>query len=132
MENDKKGSVKLKVHLHPKPRYNAGLDVFPRVERCAQSFSRWADDLKIGSHVEPGEDLEVVKQFRSLLMIQTHQPVNAGRNVVAELEVIIANAEFIVLAPRDDSLAAKTEAIELLERARPWIRYSSAKKNPKA
>src|SRR5262245_57680080 len=82
--------------------------------------------------MKPGKDFNIIKKLRSLLMIQTHQPANAGRNVVAELEVIIADAEFIVLAPRDDSLAAKTEAIELLESARPWIRYSSAKKNPKA
>ena len=65
-------------------------------------------------------------------MIQTHQPANAGRNVVTEFEIVIADTKLIPLTPRDDSLAVKTEAIELLESARPWIRYSSAKKNPKA
>src|SRR5262245_968597 len=131
MENQKNGAVKLKVDLDPKTRHDAGLNIFSGVERRAQSLSRWAYDLKIGRYMKPGENLDVVKKFRSLLVIQTHQPANAGRNVVAELEIIIADAEFIVLAPRDDSPAAKTEAIELLESARPWIRYSSAKKNPK-
>src|SRR6266478_9128504 len=82
--------------------------------------------------MKPGENFNVVKKFRSLLVIQTEQPTKAGRNVVAELEVIIANAKLIFLTPRDDSLAAKTEAIELLKRARPRIRYPSAKKDPKA
>ena len=65
-------------------------------------------------------------------MIQTHQLAKAGRNVAAEFEVIVADAKLIFLTSRDDSPAAETETIKLLERARPWIRYASAKKDPKA
>ena len=95
-------------------------------------FSRWADDLKIRCEMKPGENFNVVKQLRSLLVIETQSSPKAFSNVAAEFEVIIADAKSILVARGDDSLAAKTEAIELLKRARPRIRYSSTKKDPKA
>ena len=82
--------------------------------------------------MKPGENLEVVKQFRSLLVIQTHQAANAGRNIATKFEVIVADTKLILFTPRDDSFAAKTETVKLLERACPWIRYPSAKKDPKS
>src|SRR5262249_34691206 len=105
---------------------------FAGIERRAQSFSRWAYDLKVRSHMKPGKNLNVVKDLRSLLVIQTHQLAKAGRNVAAEFETIVADTKLIVLTPRDDPLAAKTETRELLKRARPWTRYACAKKDPKA
>jgi len=69
--------------------------------------------------VEPGKDLHVVKKFHSLLVIQAQSPAEVFRNVAAEFEIIIADAKLIFLSRRNDSLAAKTEAIELLKRARP-------------
>ena len=53
--------AKLKVDLDPKPRHDAGLDIFPGIKQRAKSFSRWTYDLKIRTYVEPGEYLEVVK-----------------------------------------------------------------------
>ena len=82
--------------------------------------------------MEPGKDLHVVKKFHSLLVIEAQSPAEVFRNVAAKFEIIIADAKLILLSRRNDSLSAKTEAIELLKRACPRIRYSSAKKNPKA
>jgi hypothetical protein len=62
--------TKLEIDFDAKARHDAGLDIFQG--KGAQSFSRWADDLKIGSHMKPGENFEVVKELRSLLVIQTH------------------------------------------------------------
>src|SRR4030095_900673 len=102
------------------------------IEQRTQSFSRWTDDLKIRCDMKPGENFNVVKQFRSLLAIQAQSPAEALRNVAAKFEIIVADAKLIFVARGNDSLAAKTKTIELLKRARPRIRYSSAKKDPKA
>src|SRR4029077_597255 len=126
------GCTKLKIDLDAKARHDAGLDVRPGSEQCAEGFSRWTDDLKIRSHMKPGENFNVVKQLRSLLVIETQSSPKAFRNVAAEFEVIIADAKLIFLTRRNDSLAAKTEAIELLKRARLRIRYPGSEKDPKA
>jgi hypothetical protein len=53
--------TQLEFDLDPKSRHDAGLNIFPGIAWRAQSFSRWTDDLKIGSHMKPGKDLKVVK-----------------------------------------------------------------------
>jgi hypothetical protein len=69
--------------------------------------------------VEPRESFNVVKKFHSLLVIQAQSPAEVFRNVAAKFEIIIADTKLILLSRRNDSLSAKTEAIELLKRARP-------------
>ena len=125
-------SAKLEVDFDSNPRHDTGLDLRPGIEQCAEGFSRWADDLQIRCDVKPWKNCNVVKQLRSLLVIETHSPSKGFRNVAAKFEIVIANAKLILLAPGDDSFAAEPEAIELLKRARPRICYSGPEKNPKA
>jgi hypothetical protein len=74
-------------------------------------FDRSVDDLEIRGQFDPGCGGEVVENFHATFVV-AEDDVGA---VVGEVDVVITDTEAILLASRDDPLAAKTNAIEVFD-----------------
>jgi hypothetical protein len=65
--------------------------------------------------MEPGKNSDVVKQLRSLLVIETQSPPKALRNVAAKFEIVVANAELIFLPRGNDSFCRQNRSYRTAE-----------------
>jgi hypothetical protein len=87
---------------------DGGVDARELTELVQDSFKGGIDDLKVGGHVEPLRDRDVVVHLDRVLVLQTEIELlpQKRQERVAELSACEGKAEAVVRTPRDDALTA--------------------------
>ena len=65
--------------------------------------------------MQPGKELDIVKKLAALLVIQAQPASQRVDDVIAELKVVLADAEMIPIARGNDSFAAETDTVKLMK-----------------